>query len=129
MYLLDSKNFSEKNFEILLSIKKNNKLNLYDIAIINFLLSKSEKKKNKIKKEVEYVKTFHINIFNSNLHYNNSSQFYYEKIIKKHFNKINITNTNNSNLKTNNIEPIFIIGLPRSGSTMIDQFLHQEKKN
>ena len=128
LYLLDTKNFPQKNFEILLNIKKKNNLNLYDFAIVNFLLSKSEKKQNKIKKEIEYLKTFHTNIFNSNLHYNNSSQFYYEKIINKHFNKINITNTNNSNLKTNNIEPIFIIGLPRSGSTMIESILTSGKE-
>ena len=78
------------------------------LQLLIFCCLKVKKKKNKIKKEIEYLKTFHINIFNSNLHYNNSSQFYYEKIIKKHFNKINITNTDNSNLKTNNIEPRYL---------------------
>ena len=128
LYLLDTKNFFDKNLKILLNIKKNKKLNLYDLAIVNFLLSKAEKKQKKINKEIEYLKKFHISIFNSNLQYNNSSQFYYEKIINKHFNKINIINSNNPILKTNNIEPIFIIGLPRSGSTMIESILTSGKE-
>ena len=128
LYLLDEKNFEQKNFEILSNIKKSNKLNLYDLAIIDFLLSKREKKQNKIKREIEYLNKFHKNIFNSNFDYNNSSQFYYEKIIKKNFDKINIFNKNNDPLKTINIEPIFIIGLPRSGSTVIESILTSSKE-
>ena len=128
LYLLDVKNFEQKNFEILSNIKKSNKLNLYDLAIIDFLLSKREKKQNKIKREIEYLNKFHKNIFNSNFDYNNSSQFYYEKIIKKNFDKINIFNKNNDPLKTTNIEPIFIIGLPRSGSTVIESILTSSKE-
>ncbi len=128
LYLLDEKNFSQKNFEILLKIKKNKKLNLYDMAIVNFLLSKNEKNQKKIKKEIEYLENFHTSIFNSNLSYNNSSQFYYEKIIKKYFNKVNIINKNNSVLKTYNIQPLFIIGLPRSGSTVIESILTSSKE-
>ncbi len=128
LYLLDVKNFEQKNFEILLNIKKSKKLNLYDLAIIDFLLSKREKKQNKIKNEIEYLNRFHKNIFNSNLDYNNSSQFYYEKIINKNFNKINIINKNNNPLKTINIAPIFIIGLPRSGSTVIESILTSSKE-
>ena len=48
LYSLDAKKFSKKYFEILLNIKKNDKLNLYDLSIINFLLSKEKKKKKKI---------------------------------------------------------------------------------
>ena len=51
LYLLDEKNFEQKNFEILLNIKKSNKLNLYDLAIIDFLLSKREKNKIKLKEK------------------------------------------------------------------------------
>ena len=128
LYLLDTKNFEQNNFKILFNIKKNNKLNLYDLSIVNFLLSKGEKKQKNIQKEIEYLNKFHVNIFNSNLYYNNSSQFYYEKIIKKHFNKINIINKSSVSLKTKNIEPIFIIGLPRSGSTVVESILTSSKE-
>ena len=126
---LDTKYFTQQNFEILLKIQKNNKLNLYDTAIVNFLLSKYEKSQKKIKIELEYLNKFHINIFNSNLHYNNSSQFYYEKIIRKNFIKFNIINKNNNYVKSDNIQPIFIIGLPRSGSTLIESILTSSKEN
>lgn len=128
LYLLDTKNFEQNNFKILFNIKKNDKLNLYDLSIVNFLLSKGEKKQKNIQKEIEYLNKFHVNIFNSNLYYNNSSQFYYEKIIKKHFNKINIINKSSVSLKTKNIEPIFIIGLPRSGSTVVESILTSSKE-
>ena len=49
LYLLDTKYFIQQNFEILLKIQKNNKLNLYDTAIVNFLLSKYEKSQKKLK--------------------------------------------------------------------------------
>ena len=128
LYSLDAKKFSKKYFEILLNIKKNDKLNLYDLSIINFLLSKEKKKQKKIQKEIEYLNKFHTSIFNSNLNYNNSSQFYYEKIIKKHFNKINFINKKSDYLINNNIEPIFIIGLPRSGSTVLESILTSSKE-
>ncbi len=128
LYLLDPKNFAQKNFEILKNIEKDNKLNLHDLSLINFLLSKEKKNQKKIKEEIEYLKKFHKNIFNSNLYYNNSSQFYYEKIIKKNFNKIKIINKNYDNLKTTDIEPIFIVGLPRSGSTMLESIMTSSKE-
>ena len=128
LYLLDPKNFAQKNFEILKNIEKDNKLNLHDLSLINFLLSKEKKNQKKIKDEIKYLKKFHKNIFNSNLYYNNSSQFYYEKIIKKNFNKIKIINKNYDNLKTTDIEPIFIVGLPRSGSTMLESIMTSSKE-
>ena len=45
LYLLDEKNFFYKNYNNLIKLKENNNLTLYDKGILNFLLSKNEKKK------------------------------------------------------------------------------------
>ncbi len=128
LYLLDTSNFSENNFNILLNLKNKKQLNLYEEAIINYLLSKQEKKKKQIEKEIKFLNKFHKNIYDFNFSYNNSSQFYYNKIINKHFNKIKIINDSKNFLKFNNIHPIFIIGLPRSGSTVIESILTSAKE-
>ena len=44
LYLLDEKNFFDKINDNLLDIEKNKKLTLYDKGILNFLLSKREKR-------------------------------------------------------------------------------------
>ncbi len=124
LYTLDQNNLTDEMFENLVKIKKNNKNNLYEKGFINFLLSKKEKKNNKYKKELQYLKESHEDIFNSNVSYNLSSQFYYNKIISKHFNKFIIKDLKLHSLeKKEKTEPIFIIGLPRSGSTLIESIL------
>ena len=116
LYLLNEKNFPEK---ILEDIEKNHKLSLYDKGILNFLLSKKEKTKGNFKNEIYYLNKFHLNIFESNKQYNNSSQFYYNKIVSNYFDKVKINNKK----KIKDINPIFIIGLPRSGSTLVESIL------
>ena len=123
LYLLDEKNFPNKIYNTLLDFEKNKKLTLYDKGILNFLLSKREKSRGNLKNEISYLNKFHLNIFDSNKQYNNSSQFYYNEIASNFFDKVNIVNNKKNLLKNDNINPIFIIGLPRSGSTLIESIL------
>ncbi len=119
-------NLLTKSFYINLNqLYKSKKFNYFEKGIIEFLLSKNEKKNKKFEKELEYLKNSHLNIFKSNFSYNQSSQFYYNKVIKHHYNKIKIVKNEQQgkNIKTNDIEPIYIIGLPRSGSTLIESIL------
>ena len=44
LFTLDENYLTEENFETILKINKNEKLNLYEKGIINFILSKKEKK-------------------------------------------------------------------------------------
>ncbi len=131
IYTLDSKYISNKIYQNLYEINKREKLNLYDQGIINFLLSKIEKKNNRLKKEIEYLNKSHEKIFNSNYSYNLSAQFYYNQIISKFFNKVEIIKKRKKieGMNNKNFQPIFIVGLPRSGSTLIESILtsSQEK--
>ena len=121
LYTLNENYLTQDNYDKIDKIVKNQKLNFYEKGIINFIFSKKEKKNKNYKKEIDYLKKFHSDIFNSNFEYNNSAQFYYNNIISKNYKKIKISNLDN--YYNNRLNPIFIIGLPRSGSTLIESIL------
>ena len=123
LYVLDQSYLSDEKINYLDQIKNDEKLGLYEKGIINFILSKIEKHKKNYKKELEYLKKFHSKIFRSNYAYNISSQFYYNKIISNHYKKLHFIKKVNNSKITEELEPIFIIGLPRSGSTLIESIL------
>lgn len=123
LYVLDQSYLSDEKLNYLDQIKNNEKLSLYEKGIINFIFSKKEKNKKNYKQELEYLKKFHSKIFKSNYAYNISSQFYYNKIIGNYFKKFQFIKKNNYNKIIEELEPIFIIGLPRSGSTLIESIL------
>ena len=68
-------------------------------------------------------------IFKSKKQYNTSSQFYYNQIVSKLYNKIKFTNNQNNKLNNNKIIPIFIVGMPRSGSTLVEAILSSGSEN
>ena len=128
LYMLDVNFLKEDLFINLFEISKSEKLNLYQKGIIDFLFSKQAKINNENKKEIEYLQSSHKNIFDSNQSYNLSAQFYYNKIISKFYNKINIIKKEDE-LENELVSPIFIIGLPRSGSTLIESILTSSEEN
>ena len=71
----------------------------------------------------------HEQCFNANTNFNNQSEFYYNKIISQHYNKINFKGNLNNNKILKESKPIFIIGLPRSGSTLIESLISQSQNN
>ncbi len=123
LYTLNPNYLDQNKFEIILDIKKNYNHSLFEQGIINYLLSKKEKNNKNYLKEIEYLENSHNLIFDSKKQLNISSQFYYNEIIGQFYNKINFKNYENSNLIDNKFKPIFIIGLPRSGSTLIEAIL------
>ena len=131
LYLLDVNFLNDDLFKHLYEISKYKKLNLYQKGIIDFLFSKKAKKDIENSKELKYLKKSHKNFYNSNKAYNLSAQFYYNKVISKFFDKLKIDekekNINKIDHKLAN--PIFIIGLPRSGSTLIESILTSSEDN
>tara|TARA_B110000003_G_scaffold276501_1_gene323347 strand:- start:4262 stop:5629 length:1368 start_codon:yes stop_codon:yes gene_type:complete len=122
LFTLNENFLTNKHFEVIREIEKKLKLNLYEKGIIKFILSKKQKKNKNYKNEIKYLKDFHDDIFNFNYEYNKSSQFYYNNIISQNYDKIKIID-NKKYIKNNSLSPIFIIGLPRSGSTLIESIL------
>ena len=72
---------------------------------------------------------FHDLCFNSNYQYNLQSEFYYKKIINIYYNKIKFINYKRSDRFLNDFSPIFIVGLPRSGSTLVESILTSADEN
>ena len=127
MYLLNS-NFLKEKYESLFNqiINKKN-TSLHDRSLANYLLSKINKKRGEYKLEIDYLKKSHKDIFNKKKKYNLQSNFYFHKIISRKFNKIIFSNIK-KNSKFFKYFPIFIVGLPRSGSTLVETILSDDDK-
>ena len=101
----------------------------FDKCLINFILSKLKKKENKLNEEIELLKLSHKQCFDAYNNFNNQSEFYYNKIITKHYNKIKFEDDTNKIKLFDKSKPIFIVGLPRSGSTLIESLITQSSNN
>ena len=88
--------------------------------MVEYLLSKIAKKKNQYLKELDHLNNFQIQCFKLRKDFNSQGLFYYNKFISRYFNKFNFTNFKIQEKDLNEIKPIFIIDLPRSGSTLIE---------
>ena len=125
LYTIDPNLITENEFNHLKDLLNNNKINLKDKSLIYFLLSKKEKNNNNLKEEIKFLKNYHKYSFESNIVYNKQSEFYYNNILGKFNHKINFINIDEFD---NNFKPIFIVGLPRSGSTLVESILTSGKK-
>ena len=128
LFTLNPEYLAEKDYERILEIREKKIPSLFDLGVINFLLSKNEKQKKNIKNELELLKSFHTSVFDSKYQYNMSGRFYYNQIINNYYDKIRFLK-NNDNILNSKFTPIFIIGLPRSGSTLIESILKSSEEN
>ena len=129
LFNLGIKNINN-DYEIeLQKLSNDKKINLFDKCLINFILSKIKKKENKLNEELELLNLAHLQCFKAHPNFNNQSEFYYNKIITKHYNKIKFEDDTNKKNSFDKSKPIFIIGLPRSGSTLIESLITQSSNN
>jgi tetratricopeptide (TPR) repeat protein len=115
-----------KNLELII---KKNKISFFEKSLINFIFSKIEKKKNQFKEEINYLKAAHQYNFESNLDYNQKSNFYYKKIISNNFDQIIFKGKFDFNPEFNDSNHIFIVGLPRSGSSLVETIITHNEPN
>ena len=129
LFILDNSNINNKHLETLKNLNNEVNTSLFEKSLINFMFSKFEKKKGNIKQEVDFLEIAHQLSYDSNKSYNNQSDFYYKNIISNHFNKLNFKDDFKELKDFNNTNHIFIVGLPRSGSTLIETIIsHNAKK-
>ena len=128
LYQLKPKFLKEEYYDKIKSISLTTKENSIELAISKFLLSKFEISKNNLKEELTLLEDAHKTMFNANLQYNKESDFYYKKIMQKFHNKIIFLNLDKP-VKQNYKKPIFIIGLPRTGSTLIETIISSSNNN
>ena len=125
LFNLSINNITSNYKQKLKDLLNNEKTSLYEKSLINFIFSKLKKKEKKIKEEIEFLDSSHELCFQSNYNYNTQSKFYYSKIISSHFDKIKYEGQIKTNIDFRNLQPLFIIGLPRSGSTLVESLISQ----
>ena len=128
LFRMNIKNFDKDYLNILKSLEKNITLHLSDKSMINFIFSKFEKKKNKTQNEINFLNKAHEFYFNYRVKYNSKIVEYYNDILMNNFDNVSFFKRNKISNFVNYSSPVFIIGLPRSGSTLIESLLLQNNK-
>ena len=119
---IDKKFMNKEKIEYLTDLIKNEKIETIDMAYALFLLAEDKRKKKFYIEEMQYLERAHQYIFKEKLNKNNRTLSYWKNIIPKKYDKFSFINENKKN-ELINFKPIFIIGLPRSGSTMVEAIL------
>ena len=125
LFNLNINNITEKYKKKLKDLLVNEKINLFEKTLINFIFSKLKKKEKKFDEEIKFLDLSHKLCFDYNYNYNIQSNLYYKKIIRNHFDKIQYEGSIKENINFSKYKPIFIIGLPRSGSTLVESLISQ----
>ena len=122
------KNFiDEEKIKYLFNLIQNEKQELSELSYGYFLLAENERKKKNFKLEIEYLKKANLYSFKSTSKSNSLTLNYWKNIITKKYNSFEFKNEIYKS-ELENFRPIFIIGLPRSGSTITEVLLSSGKK-
>tara|TARA_B100001250_G_scaffold413608_1_gene448302 strand:+ start:370 stop:1917 length:1548 start_codon:yes stop_codon:yes gene_type:complete len=114
---------NEKHFKELLKLNNIQELNFQDKASINFSIGKAHEDKKNYDEAFKYFKQANLFIKKS-INYNAKNNIKLFENIKSTFKTIN-----NKKIKNiNNKKVIFICGLPRSGTTLVEQILSSHSK-
>ena len=126
LYRVNDAYFDDKNIKIIEKILKREKISNFNKASGFFILAYNQKKKKNFKKEFQYLIQAHKLFHFSNETINNQVSFYWVRLIPKLIKKIKFVSTKKVKKK---IQPIFIVGLPRSGSTLIESVVCSGKQS
>ena len=127
LFRMDFKNFESNYLDKIKSLSVKPNISLEDKGLINFIISRYPKNKD-IKNEIKYLNSAHKNLFDSNLAYNTKLNEYHINILANNFSKFDFLKKNKKFNLLKHKKPIFIIGLPRSGSTLIETLLVQNER-
>jgi len=121
---LDKKILNLKLKEKIKYTMENQKILKKDMAYGNFLLAKYEYKNKNFEKELDYLIEAHQNYHDSKKIFFDGAVNYWLHYLPnaKQLAELNITETNSK------IKPIFIIGVPRCGSTVVEKVIASGKK-
>ena len=122
---IDETFFIDSNIHKIKNILENKKNSSFNKASGFFILAQFERNKENLQKEFQYLFEAHKYFHTSNEKKNNQISFYWIKLMPKIIEKFNFSSEKKILKK---IKPIFIMGLPRSGSTLIESILCSGKK-
>jgi len=127
LFRMNLVNFEKDYLDRLKLLETSTNLSLEDKSLINFIISKFEKDKN-IENEIKFLNYAHEHQFHSQQLYNQKKIEFYTKIMANNYSNLNFLDKNIKVKLLENKKPIFIIGLPRSGSTLIESLLTRNEK-
>ena len=119
---------NKQKIEYISQILKTKKLEPFKMAAGFFLLAECNRRKKNIEKEIKNLEQAHKYTFKDKININQQSRNYWLNIISKNYKTINFQSEKGITDNLKNLEPIFIIGLPRSGSTVVEAILSSGKK-
>jgi tetratricopeptide (TPR) repeat protein len=122
---IDNDFFSSNKIENVKKILKKGENSNFGKASGFFILAEDQRKKVNLEKELEYLTEAHKYFHFSNEKINNQVSFYWIRLMPKIIKQFSFS-CEKDVLK--NIKPIFIMGLPRSGSTLVESILCSGKK-
>ena len=117
---IDERILNEKNYKKIKEITNNPFLNNYQKAIGNYLLSINEKRNKNFKNEIHLLEKAYLFLDKAKTKIQYQSELYFKNILPKFWNKKKYNIDKVIIKKNSHFNPIFIIGLPRSGSTLIE---------
>ena len=129
LHSLNINNITSEFNNTLHKLNKDENVTIFEKSLINFIFSKLEGKKENFDDEIRYLQISQQQCFEANLLINNQANFYYKNIISNYFDKINFKNNFNSIPKFNDSKHIFIVGLPRSGSSLVETIIAHNSNN
>ena len=120
----------DENFYVVDNIEHIKKILIKKISNFNkssgfFILAHDERRKKDLEKEFKYLNEAHKHFHFSNEKINNQISFYWIRLMQKVIEKFDFSFEKK---KLKKIKPIFIMGLPRSGSTLVESIICSGKK-
>ncbi len=110
------------------NLKTNQDLNDKNIAYGHFVLAKNYRKKKNIHMEIKELSKGHEIFFNSDPNNKDAANYWLETLPKMLNKKFLFENNNKDKINSINIEPIFIFGIPRSGTTLVETIITSGEK-
>ena len=125
---LDASYITQEFYYKLQTLNNDENVSIFEKSLINFIFSKLEEKKNNIEDEIKYLEISHKQSYEANLLIYDQANFYYKNIISNYFDSIRFKENYNLIPKFNNSKHIFIVGLPRSGSSLVETIISHNSK-
>ena len=97
-------------------------------AYAYFILAIKERRKKNIENEIKYLELGHHLFMNSDKIYLKSNDYWINKIPNIFLKKLKYSKINNGENNLKNLNPIFVVGLPRSGTTLVETLISSQKK-
>ena len=125
---LDANYITREFYYKLQTLNNDENVSIFEKSLINFIFSKLEREKNNVEDEIKYLEISHKQSYEANLLINNQANFYYKNIIANYFDSIKFKENYNLIPEFNNSKHIFIVGLPRSGSSLVETIISHNSK-